>query len=304
MTTKVFYSWQSDLRAAACRSLIQDALEGAASAIAEDNSVAVEPVVDRDTQNVPGSPDIGATILAKIDAASVFVADVTLVGKTDGGKPTPNPNVLIELGYALKALDWSRIILVQNTAFGGPEQLPFDLRQKRTLTYSSPTEASERATQRTALRRTLEDALREVLRQPRLGHSDVELRLDYEKVNIRPTCHDYRLVAAIRNTGRRRLADWYIEVEFPTPLLDDTVYGAKVASRSDAQRSLFRAGSDTFKQPLRVGDSREIRLSYRITDALYAKRDEVFGELVKCRAFVDGDLVDEVEKPVEDLQNF
>jgi hypothetical protein len=39
---------------------------------------------------------------------------------------TPNPNVLVELGYALKALGDERVIVVVNTAFGKEELLPFD----------------------------------------------------------------------------------------------------------------------------------------------------------------------------------
>ena len=48
---------------------------------------------------MPGSPDIVATILAKIEAAAVFVADVTPIAVSPGGKHVANPNVLIELGY-------------------------------------------------------------------------------------------------------------------------------------------------------------------------------------------------------------
>jgi hypothetical protein len=75
----VFFSWQSDIRAAACRSLIQQEREEAAGTISNDESIAVDLVVDRDTENVPRAPDIGATSLSKIDAAALFVADVTTV---------------------------------------------------------------------------------------------------------------------------------------------------------------------------------------------------------------------------------
>jgi|GEM_PF-6066255 len=160
----VFFSWQSDIKAAACRTIIERALGAAVAKIAADSSVTVEPVVDRDTANVAGAPDISATILAKIDAASVFVADVTIIGTTTGEKPraTPNPNVLVELGYALRALGPSRVLLVQNTAFGGPEALPFDLQQKRAITYSSPALATERAPERGRLEASLELALRAI----------------------------------------------------------------------------------------------------------------------------------------------
>jgi len=39
----------------------------------------------------------------KIDVADVFVADVSIVGGSIE-RPAPNPNVLIELGYALCSL--------------------------------------------------------------------------------------------------------------------------------------------------------------------------------------------------------
>src|ERR1039458_3938628 len=108
----VFYSWQSDLPNSVNRGFIQSALEQAATTIAADNTVAIEPVVDRDTQNVPGSPDIASTIFTKIASADIFVADVSIVTRAEMMRPAPNPNVLIELGYALKALGPERVILV------------------------------------------------------------------------------------------------------------------------------------------------------------------------------------------------
>ena len=54
MDYKVFYSWQSDLPNATNRGLIQAALEVATSLVAKDDSIDVEPVVDRDTSGVSG----------------------------------------------------------------------------------------------------------------------------------------------------------------------------------------------------------------------------------------------------------
>jgi len=59
----VFYSWQSDTRAAANRTLIGEALEAAAKELSADDSIVVEPVIDRDTLAVPGTPDISITML-------------------------------------------------------------------------------------------------------------------------------------------------------------------------------------------------------------------------------------------------
>ncbi|MBI3910253.1 MAG: pentapeptide repeat-containing protein [Armatimonadetes bacterium] len=169
MADMVFYSWQSDLPNATNRGFIQTALEAATKAIRDDESIQVEPVVDRDTAGVPGSPDISSTILGKIDQAQVFVCDVSIINQEtkEETRLTPNPNVLIELGYALKALGQQRIIMVMNTASGTPAQLPFDLQLKRVLTYNAPPEASERAPERKNLQRALEAGLRAILAAPR-----------------------------------------------------------------------------------------------------------------------------------------
>jgi len=87
--------------------------------------------------------------------------------------------VLIELGYALKSLGPRRVILVQNTAFGTPEELPFDLRHKRVLTYTSAEEASERAPERRRLQAGIKEALSLVIAEvdPPLKVSDEAKRL-------------------------------------------------------------------------------------------------------------------------------
>jgi hypothetical protein len=101
MICRVFYSWQSDLPKNTNRGFIEQALESAAKSIRNDDSIRVEPVVDRDTAGAPGAPDIAQTILNKIDQSNVFVCDVSIIDR-ERPRPTPNPNVLIELGYALK----------------------------------------------------------------------------------------------------------------------------------------------------------------------------------------------------------
>jgi hypothetical protein len=53
---------------------------------------------------------------------------------------------MVEVGYALAVHTESRLILINNLAFGRPEDLPFDVRQKRVLNYRSAPNSSERAT--------------------------------------------------------------------------------------------------------------------------------------------------------------
>ena len=117
---KVFYSWQSDLPNSTNRGFIEKALNNAAKAIRNDDSIKVELAIDRDTQDVPGSPDIPSAIVEKIEKSQIFVCDVSIINKRSKFRNTPNPNVLFELGYAIKTLGLERIVMVMNTAFGKP----------------------------------------------------------------------------------------------------------------------------------------------------------------------------------------
>ena len=136
MAFTIFYAWQSDRDESLCKNLIREALNEAA---AED--LGIDIVIDQDTQNVPGSPSIPDTILEKIAASEAVVADLTLTHTSDKQvepkKRSSNPNVMLEYGYALRAGDQC-IIGVINTAFGQIEELAFDLRHKRCITYCAP----------------------------------------------------------------------------------------------------------------------------------------------------------------------
>lgn len=164
----VFYSWQSDLPGAANRNLIQESLERAIRAIGRDQDAGIQAVLDRDTANLAGSPDIANSILAKIAVSDVFVADVSIVN-AGAARPSPNPNVLVELGYAIAELGWENTILVQNGAYGGPELLPFDLRGRRTVVYSKA-DTDNRAEARALLQGRLETALRSALSTDEVGN--------------------------------------------------------------------------------------------------------------------------------------
>jgi len=159
----VFYSWQSDLPNPVNRTFIQEALEDVAKKIKLDDTVGIEPVIDRDTQGVAGAPDIARTIFQKVGSSDVVVADVSIINKPQEGRACPNPNVLIELGYAFHALGEERIVLVFNLAYGELEDLPFDLRQRRAVTYNVPPGMTDRTAQRKEVRGKLESALRVAL---------------------------------------------------------------------------------------------------------------------------------------------
>jgi hypothetical protein len=140
----IFYSWQSDLPSSTNRNLIESCIKNAIKVIQTNNNeeIEVEVNIDRDTLNKSGSPNIADTIFEKIRKSDIFICDISLINngllsRFTKSRKTPNPNVLLELGYAIHLLGWDRIICVNNLRFGEVEDLPFDLRGHRISVYNS-----------------------------------------------------------------------------------------------------------------------------------------------------------------------
>lgn len=160
----LFYAWQSDTDSKSNHYFIRDVLKKALKKLGKENLVEA-PRLDHDTQGVPGTPDIANTIFEKIRSASMIVADLTFIDEVaeESEKRIPNPNVLIELGYALSELGWERIICVMNSHFGNAKDLPFDLQNRRwPITYHLSPEAmpEDRAKQKEELSKRLFDAVK------------------------------------------------------------------------------------------------------------------------------------------------
>lgn len=157
----LFLSWQSDRKD--CRKFVNKVVEKLSKNISE----LVTVLVDRDTMNVPGSPDIGDTIFEKIDKCDLFIADITLINdEASGYRRTPNPNVMIELGYAIKTLGWERIILLQCKDYGDVEELPFDINHRRICSFSIESDiktAEERAKKKQNSEINVVDKLKETI---------------------------------------------------------------------------------------------------------------------------------------------
>ena len=160
---KIFWSWQSDYDGKISHYFVRDALSDAiktlkAESILEEPSEAERRTqlhLDHDTKGKTGWIHITQSIFEKIEDSAIFIADVTPVafspskknaeGNEVGMRPIMNPNVAIELGYALKALDWARIVPVMNTAYGSVERMPFDIDRTRrwAITYELKEGASK-----------------------------------------------------------------------------------------------------------------------------------------------------------------
>lgn len=177
----VFYSWQSDTPSSLNRNFIEKALREALSRLQADAALEIalrdtKVELEKDTKGVAGSPPIADTILKKIEECAVFVADLTFVASSlpgltnSSGQPrlVPNPNVLIEYGYAIRCHSHSAIVGVMNTSFGEPNEqtLPFDLRHLRwPIAYylSLESNSTEKSDQLEKLTATLVEAIRLIL---------------------------------------------------------------------------------------------------------------------------------------------
>lgn len=131
---KIFYSWQSDLPGNKTRNFIRDCIDEAIDLAQE--SEAIESERDEATTGTTGSPNIVTTLFSKIDNCDLFIADISLCysENQNGEKKSPNPNVLLELGYAVKTLGWERIICICNIDYGN--KYPFDIAHNRITDYS------------------------------------------------------------------------------------------------------------------------------------------------------------------------
>jgi len=166
MNITVFYAWQSDSPSATNRGFIRRAAESACERITADVSNPWTVSIDADTQNVPGMCDIPNEILEKISKSSIFLADLTFVGSVGGDsdqKPTPNPNVLFELGYAAKCLGFERLVGVINEVSGAVDGQIFDIKRRSSIKYRLSTEDTPSTIERR--RKRLSEQLEEVFRR-------------------------------------------------------------------------------------------------------------------------------------------
>ena len=129
MKISIFYFCLSDLPSKTNRYFIEESIKKSLGDINKDSRIIA--CIDRDTKGELGSPDIRDSIFQKINHSKFFVCDVSL-----NDNQTPNANVLIELGYAIKSMGWNKILCLFNTQTGEIEDLPFDINHNRVTPYN------------------------------------------------------------------------------------------------------------------------------------------------------------------------
>jgi hypothetical protein len=192
---KLFYSWQSDIDGQ--KNTIEKALSKAIKKVSKE--IDIEIALDRDTKNTSGSTEIADEILRKINYASIFVGDITFINtglltKLFKSEKYPNPNVLVELGYAVRKIGWDRIIMIFNKKYGDIEKLPFDLRHRRILAFNDM--SSE-------LENDFVKAIKDIIKQNKnnkIPNRDIEEYHDIEVFN--------RLMTDIPEDNLKHLLNW------------------------------------------------------------------------------------------------
>lgn len=166
---KIFYSWQSDLPGSKTRNFIRECIDEAIGLAQE--SEAIEAERDEATMGTTGSPDIVSTLFSKIDNCDLFISDLSLCFTEDINhkKKSPNPNVMVELGYAVKTLGWERIICLCNTDYGN--QYPFDIAHNRITGFSL--EGKSRKEVKSDIAKIIFINIRDLKKQPPLAKAGV-----------------------------------------------------------------------------------------------------------------------------------
>lgn len=308
MGRTIFWSWQSDRNERETRHLIREALIVALDRLAGNSDIEERLEIDHDTRGLPGTPDIVAAILEKIDAASIFVADITPIAVSDRGKHVGNPNVLIELGYAKKALGTARVVTVWNTAFTRcrPEDLPFDLRGRRgPITYALNAGASreELGNARTFLTDALQErigACLEHLPVPATGGLPWHPAIDGDP-SIWMTPGDPINVNEGWGSGTKTFVEggrWYVRIlptKFDPAALDSVSHGPFMDSYGGFSAGQVTGGLMTYSGSVRTAVPPELdgaSIWFRKTGEIWGFQTQVSGEY-RGRQIFYGDLIPE-----------
>jgi hypothetical protein len=140
---KLFWSWQSESPVRIGRIFVRDALREAIEQLKLladiDEPERDTARIDHDPGRISGGLELVRDIMKRIEAAAMFVADVTAVSRIgsgadinpdNAGNKLINSNVAMEMGYASRALGEQKLLMVFNSHYGWQEELPFDVRNR------------------------------------------------------------------------------------------------------------------------------------------------------------------------------
>jgi hypothetical protein len=191
MTYSVFYSWQSDSPSKGNRAFIREAIDAAVSELAQEIGVEDSPRIESGMEGVAGTPEVATVMFEKIKKSAVFIGDVTFTGiiqrlSDNQERRTPNPNVLLEMGFAAGVLGWGRVICIMNEHFGSREEQPFDVRNRRyPINYSlNPESMAGAARSRAQLTKWVAYSIKTVIANEHALALDAISSLDVNCLNL------------------------------------------------------------------------------------------------------------------------
>jgi hypothetical protein len=175
-----------------------------------------------------------------------------LINPASTGRKTPNPNVLIELGFAAKCIGWDHIICLFNTEFGAVEDLPFDLRFRRPITYrvdSTGNKSKERAQVSSILQAAISDIVRKVSAKEEVSNY-LKGKIDKDVISI---CKDIFKIVFGYDKMFTNSNMWNFlqlrQAEFEQKLIDRNFFGFTVLKDWEPPREHLRS---TMNEPFFV----------------------------------------------------
>ena len=131
---RIFYSWQSWRKSV--KNFIDKALYESVAELQKFFS-SRKLIFDSDMKKRTGAEDIHEAVFEQIQNCDIYIADITIISEITQEKKVSNPNVLIELGFAIKCVGWDRIILLFDERYGKlSTDLPFDICVHRVFPFS------------------------------------------------------------------------------------------------------------------------------------------------------------------------
>jgi len=147
---QIFWSWQSHFSKS--RNIVEDSLDPIISKLNESGFIKETLFKEIAMRPDDGANPIDQNIPKKIKASRYFIADVTPIWVWEDADRTrkvlyPNPNICVEVGYAVEALHPSQILLL---AFERTEpsfshgHFPFDIAQRPRIHFTDKTDLKKK----------------------------------------------------------------------------------------------------------------------------------------------------------------
>jgi hypothetical protein len=129
------------------------------------------------------------------------------------------------------------------------------------------------------------------------------LSMDYKVEKQSQDLHDYALHTRFENVSAKPVNDWHVDVEIPTPLLKNAVsHLGHVCERSNDKVTLIRFTHESHKGVVYTGNSKLLKISYRMNQTLFDYRSRLFEQVISARAYADEVAAEEIRKTVREMQ--